>query len=157
MKRAYAFLLLTAAVAALRVASGQPSTVAPPLDVVIRRLTVLGPAPEGKLCARAPNLLRAEIVATGSGEGRTLPMRLVLVVPGGSAAGTVVAEGSVAARPGVVTSFTFLNVHVPSRLRGRGARLVARVNLDGGSAERDLAGNTRALWIDEVTDWSCTR
>jgi hypothetical protein len=76
---------------------------------------------------------------------RTAALRLVLVLPGGPPAGTLLAEGSATAPAGAgETTFTFLHVEVAERLRGRGARLVVRA-----------VGEERALPMDGVTDWSC--
>jgi hypothetical protein len=80
---------------------------------------------------------------------RPAALRLALVIPGGPPAGTLLAEGSATAAAGAATTtFTFLHVEIAERLRGRGARLVVRV--DGGGAAEE-----RALPLDEATDWSC--
>jgi len=84
---------------------------------------------------------------------RSASLRLALVLPGGPPAGTLIAEGSASTSPGggaTSTTFTFLHVEVPERLRGRGAQLVVRVSADGPSP-----GAERALPVDVVTDWSC--
>ena len=65
------------------------------------------------------------------------------------------AEGSVMLRTDGVTTFTFLHIEVAERLRGRGARLVARANQDGLIPEQDFSNNGRELLLDTHTDWNC--
>jgi hypothetical protein len=55
------------------------------------------------------------------------------------------------------TTFTFLHVELPERLRGRGALLVVRLTSDRSIAETDSTNNKRELGFDGATDWACRR
>jgi hypothetical protein len=146
MKRTRLALVLTLAQA--------PRPAAP--DVEARALRVVGPLAGGRLCAGAPNTIRAELVAHGALPARPVALRLVLVLAGGDRAGALVAEGSVTFPPaGGTSTFTFINVDVPARVRGRGAALEVRANLEGRVAESTLANNIASLALDPATDWDC--
>jgi hypothetical protein len=120
-----------------------------------RELVALRDGSPRRFCPGARNGARVVVSNDGDAPGRTIPVQLQLVLPG-TPPGTLLAEGSVIFDAGArLATFTFLNVEIPARLRGRGARLVARVNADRTVPERDLADNTVALDVDASTDWGC--
>ena len=136
----------------------QAQGVARAVDVEVRALRAVGAAASGLLCVGTRNAIRAELVIRGQAPITPVPLRLVLMLPGGDPSGVLVAEGSVSVPAGVTTvTFTFLNVEVPSRLRGRGGMLEVRANLERAVLENDLANNFRSLPLDTSTDWNCRR
>jgi hypothetical protein len=125
-------------------------------DLDVTELVPVRDGAPGRLCPGTENAVRVAVAWHGVLAAKPASLRLSLVLPGGPAAGTLIAEGSIAGRPNSpTTTFTFLHVEISKRLRGRGARLVVRANLDGAIAERDLSNNVRELAIDAATDWSC--
>jgi hypothetical protein len=57
-------------------------------------------------------------------------------------------------QPGAaLTTFTFLHVDIPERLRGRGAQLVVRATPPDAATERPNTAVT--LPVDAVADWNC--
>jgi hypothetical protein len=152
MKRTRGLVLLTfPVICALEAGSQRAPSQA--LDLEVRALKIAG---RRTLCVGGRNALQAELAFSGAIPTTALPIRLVMLVPGGDAIGVTVAEGSVHFAPGVATtSFTFLNVDIPGRMRGRGGVLEVRANLEQAIRERELANNVRAIRIDSVTDWNC--
>ena len=155
MKRTRASLVLTLL---STIATGVSSQDPPPLDIEVRAVRGIGPAATGRLCVGSRNSIRAELEVTGPSGRREIPLRLVLVLPGGDPAGALLAQGRIVFPPGVTsTSWTFVNVEVPERLRDRGGVLEVRANVDGGLRERNLGNNVGAVDLDRVTDWECRR
>lgn len=153
MKRSPALLLLTCV---LSVSGRAPAQVGSSADIELRSLRASGPAGTGRLCPGSRNSVRVEVRVSGAVPASPIPLRLFLVSGGGDPIGLLLAEGSVVvASAAAPTSFTFLNIEVPSRLRGRGARLEVRANAERMIEERDFGNNTRSVWLDNVTDWSC--
>jgi hypothetical protein len=119
-------------------------------------LAVLRNGVPARPCADARNAVRITVAVDGSVPSRAVPVRLRLVLPGTAREGTVIAEGSVLFAAGArETHFTFLNVEIPARSRGRGARLVASVNADRTVPETHLEDNQVSLALDAATDWRC--
>jgi hypothetical protein len=115
---------------------------------------VRGGAP-ARLCPGAGNAVRVGIAWSGTIPERPIQVRLSLATRGETGRGVLVGEGSVTPHAGAsATTFTFLNVQVPERLRGRGAQLVARVVADRAVVERDTTNNARSLQVD-AADWAC--
>lgn len=148
MERTRLPILLT--VAAIGVAAAQA-----PTDVAVRALQVEGAS---RLCAGPGNAVRLELVVRGRVPDAPVPVQLVLRLPGGDPLGVAIADAGVRFAPGATrATFTFVNVEVPPRLRGRGAVLEARANLRRGVAEGERANNVGTLALDTVTDWGCRR
>src|SRR5213593_402258 len=143
MKRARSVILLTLfLLCGVEPARAQDRDVGTDLDVT-ELVPVRNGAP-GRLCPGTENAVRVTVAWRGTLPARPALLRLSLVLPGGPDGGTLIAEGSIAARPtSSTTTFTFLHVEVSERVRGRGARLVVRANVDGAIAERDLSNNVR--------------
>lgn len=127
-----------------------------PPDIEITGLTAVRGGAPARLCPGPDNTVRVAVETRGL-TVRAIPLRLSLVLPEGPPSGVLVAEGSVSAAPGHASTFTFLHVEVPARLRGRGAKLIARANADQLIPEQDLANDARQLDVDAATDWRCRR
>jgi hypothetical protein len=153
MKRTRGPVLLTCLVISAFDAGSQGTPAQEQLDLEVRYLRVSG---RNTLCVGGRNALRVELSARGPVPTVPVPIRLVMLVPGGDAIGVPVAEGSVHFGPGAATtSFTFLNVEVPERMRGRGGVLEVRANLEQAVREKELGNNVRSIRIDSATDWTC--
>lgn len=165
MKRARLLFLLTLAGAAAP-APRLRAQAARATDIELTEITPLSAGAAGRLCPGTGNALRVGVAWHGTPPDRPIALRLELVLPGGAA--TLLAEGSVTAlapaatgatslpRSGsAATTFTFLRVDVPQRLRGRNALLVARANADQAIPEQDYSNDRRELPLDAATDWSC--
>lgn len=111
------------------------------------------------MCIGSRNTVRVEVVTHGLEKpNQRVPIRLVLLLLGGDPIGQLIAEGSVSFSTGVSTAtFTFLNVDVPERLRGRDGVFEARANVEGAVAEQNLSNNVRGIRVDTATDWTCRR
>jgi len=154
MKRTVACLLLTLLAPGAAPVPAQHAS-APP-DVAVRGLRAVNPTAAQRLCVGSRNAVRAELDLTGAAPPAAVLLRLTLVVPGGDPAGIAIAEGSGEFTGGATSrSFTFMNVEVPERLRGRGAVLEVRANLDRALPERNLANNAATLDLERATDWKC--
>jgi hypothetical protein len=154
MKRTTACFVLTLLQLAVQPSAGQDSRGL--TDVAVLRLQPIGPAPRERLCVGDRNSVRAELMLTGPTRPGVVHLRLALVLPAGDPAGVALAEGSLALSGGPARrSFTFANVEVPARLRGRGGVLEVRATLDRGVTERSLSNNVAALELDRAVDWSC--
>ena len=155
MQRSWpAFLLTLAPAAAIAQVGRQAGSPRSPADIAITALVPVSAAGSARLCPGAGNSLRVVLSAHGVAV-HAVPLRLSLLLPDGPPAGVLIAEGSASVRPDQPTTFTFLHVEVPERIRGRGATLVVRANADQGIGEQDLANDVRQLDIDRSTDWSC--
>jgi hypothetical protein len=156
MKRIRVRHLLTMTLALLGVQQARAQGAQPAVDIEVRALRGVGAAGPGLLCVGSRNAIRVELAIRGQAPTRAVPLRLVLMLPGGDPSGVLVAEGSAAFPKGVTTvTFTFLNVEVPARFRGRGALLEVRANLERAILESDLTNNLRSLPLDTSTDWTC--
>jgi len=124
-------------------------------DIEVTGIVALRAGVADRLCPGADNAVRVLLAWHGTPPARPVSLRLELLVPGGPPV-VLLAEGSATPLPGSAAgSFTFLHIEVPQRLRGRGARLVARANADGAIPERDPGNDRRELPLDPATDWSC--
>lgn len=124
-------------------------------DIEVRTLQV---ADVARLCAGRGNAVRVELVVHGRVPDVPVPLQLVLRVPGGDPLGVVLGDAGVRFAPGATrATFTFVNIELPLRLRGRGGMLEARANLRQRVAEGERANNSRTLALDMVTDWNCAR
>jgi hypothetical protein len=160
MKRALTPFLLTVAASGRTVlAQADPRpAVAPPVDIEVSGMVPVHDGLPARLCVGADNEIRVTLSQRGIAAQKPASLRLVLVLPGGPRQGALFAEGSANLQPGnAVTTYTFAHIEIAARLRGRGARLVARANADGTIDERNLTNNERELRIDDATDWSCHR
>lgn len=158
MKRRFTLLVLTLAgigPLAAQVRRAEQQSRPAPFDIEIRALHSSSAGGPSRLCVGGRNTVRAEFAAAGAVPPAAIPVRLVLILPHGVPGGQLVGEGTVWFGPTGAASFTFVNVEVPERLRGRGAALTVRVNLDPGVREQTLANNIAALDLDAVTDWAC--
>jgi hypothetical protein len=133
--------------------AGPPSG---PADIAVTGLIPIRAGASARLCPGTENAVRVTLSATNVAV-RAIPLRLALVLPDGPPGGTLIAEGTASLTPGHPGTFTFLHVEIPSRIRGRGAKLVVRANTDQGIAEPNLANDVRQLDVDRSTDWSCQR
>jgi hypothetical protein len=160
MKRSGWWVLLTLVLFPTRRGAGQgaPNT-APSTDIQVRSVSATGLSPSGHMCIGNRNTVRVEVATQGLDKpDERVPIRLVLLLPGGDPIGQLIAEGSVSFGAGVSTAtFTFLNVDVPERLRGRDGVFEARANVEGAVAERNLSNNVRGIRVDPATDWTCRR
>ena len=110
-----------------------------------------------RLCPGSNNAVRIGIAWSGAIPERPIRVQISLVMREDPLGGVLVAEGSVTPHSAAsATTFTFLNVEVSERMRGRGARLVARVLPDRSMSESDTTNNVRHLELDGA-DWSCRR
>jgi hypothetical protein len=155
MKRTSPAILLIIGLHAGPSAGAQGPTGA--FDISVPRATVVAADGRSRLCTGARNAIRAELAVRGAPPPGAVVLRLVLVVPGGDPGGRPLAEGSVPLHGPGLQSLTFLNVEVPERLRGRGARLEIRANADRRLPEADLSNNVIAIAMDDATDWHCVR
>ena len=157
MQRTYTAFILTLlpSIAAGQGGGSNRSPGTPP-DIEITGLTAVRVGAPARLCPGPDNTVRVVVEARGL-TVRAIPLRLSLVLPDGPPNGTLVAEGSVSVASGHASTFTFLHVEVPVRLRGRGAKLIARANADQLIPEQDLANDARQLDVDAATDWRCRR
>jgi hypothetical protein len=110
-----------------------------------------------RLCQSSDNTVRIGIAWNGAVPERPIGVQISLVMREAPFSGALVAEGSVTPHSTTSeTTFTFLNVPVPARLRGRGARLVVRVIADRSMNESDTTNNVRHIELDDA-DWTCQR
>lgn len=123
-------------------------------DIEITAILPVRGGASARLCPGGENEVRV-VLSTRGLTVHTVPLRLSLVLPDGPPAGSLIAEGSASINSGQAGTFTFLHVDIPSRIRGRGAKLVVRANADQGIPEQNLANDVRQLDVDRSTDWSC--
>ena len=128
-----------------------------PPDVRVTEITPVRNGVPARLCPGSDNTVRIGIAWSGAIPERPIRVQISLVMREDPASGVLIAEGSVTphSTPSA-TTFTFLNVPVSARLRGRGARLVARVIADRSMSESDTTNNVRHLEVDDA-DWACHR
>jgi hypothetical protein len=128
-----------------------------PGDVRVTEIVPVQNELPARLCPGANNAVRVGIAWSGAVPERPIRVLISLVMRENPLAGVLVAEGSVTPHsPTAATTFTFLNVAVSERLRGRAAQLVARVIADRSMRESDTTNNVRHLEVDGA-DWACHR
>ncbi|MEP6733256.1 MAG: hypothetical protein ABJE10_21615 [bacterium] len=138
-------------VASMAAGSGQDLSA----DVRVTEILPIRNEVPARLCPGSNNAVRVGIAWTGAIPERPIRVSLTLAMPDNPLGGILVAEGSVTPHSAAsATTFTFLNVQVSERMRGRAARLVARVVADRAMHESDTTNNVRHLEVD-ATDWTC--
>jgi hypothetical protein len=129
----------------------------PTTDVRVTAIMPVRNEVPARLCPGSNNAVRIGIAWSGAIPERPIRVQISLVMREAPLGGVLIAEGSVTPHSAAsATTFTFLNVEVSERLRGRGARLVARVFPDRSMNESDTTNNVRHLEVDGA-DWSCRR
>jgi len=128
-----------------------------PADVRLTEMVPVRNEVPVRLCASSNNAVRIGIAWSGAVPERPLRVQIALVRREDQLGGELIAEGSVTPHSvASATTFTFINVPESARLRGRGARLVARVTADRSMRESDTTNNVRHLELDDA-DWACRR
>jgi hypothetical protein len=155
MQRIRTAILLTLLPAAVLGQGGQqPDSGSGPPDIEVTELVPVRSGVSARLCSGSHNAVRVSLRTTWVGI-RQVPVRLALVLPDGPPSGTLIAEGTASLTPDHRGTFTFADVEIPPRLRGRGAKLVVRANAGQEIPEQNLANDVRQLDVDRSTDWSC--